>query len=82
VGDWNRRMSPALPEGDSFTTVAGYIFHLFGRLPQKGERTQDEHWIFQVSGVDGTRLTQFTVTRRSRQVPQPGSQERQGGHDT
>jgi CBS domain containing-hemolysin-like protein len=64
VADWNQTMRPPLPQGDSFTTVAGYIFHLFGRLPKKGERTHDEHWIFEVSGVEGTRLTQFTATRR------------------
>jgi CBS domain containing-hemolysin-like protein len=82
VAEWNRRMSPALPEGDSFTTVAGYIFHLFGRLPQKGERTRDEHWTFQVSGVEGTRLTQFTVTRRNRDVPGGGSPVPRGGQGT
>ena len=65
IAEWNQMMNPPLPQGDSFTTVAGYIFHLFGRLPKKGDRTQDEHWAFEVSGVEGTRLTQFTATRRS-----------------
>ena len=66
VTEWNQMMNPPLPQGESFTTVAGYIFHLFGRLPKKGDRTQDEHWTFEVSGVEGTRLTQFTATRRNR----------------
>lgn len=64
VADWNRTMEPALPEGDSYNTVAGYIFHLFGRLPKKGETVRDEGWTFRVSGLDGTRLTWVTARRR------------------
>ncbi len=63
VSEWNRRMHPGLPEGDSYTTVAGYIFHLFGRLPAKGEEICSGLWSFQVSGIDGTRLTQITAVR-------------------
>ncbi|MBJ94719.1 MAG: hypothetical protein CMP23_09650 [Rickettsiales bacterium] len=66
ISEWNQLMNPPLPQGDSFTTVAGYIFHLFGRLPSKGERAQNDNWVFEVSGVEGTRLTQFTATRKAR----------------
>ena len=64
----NGRLSPELPEGDSYTTVAGYIFHLFGRLPEKGEQVNNAHWTFHVSGLVGTRLTQVTATRRDRRT--------------
>ena len=64
VADWNRTMEPALPEGDSYNTVAGYIFHLFGRLPKKGETVRDDGWTFRVSGLEGTRLTWITARRR------------------
>ena len=68
VADFNRRLSPQLPEGDTYTTVAGYIFHLFGRLPEKGEQISNRHWSFHVSGLVGTRLTQVTATRRDRRA--------------
>jgi len=64
VAEWNRTMEPTLPEGDSYNTVAGYIFHIFGRLPKKGEMVRDGGWTFQVSGLDGTRLTWITARRR------------------
>ncbi len=64
----NGRLLPELPEGDSYTTVAGYIFHLFGRLPEKGEQVSDLNWTFHVSGLVGTRLTQVTATRRDRRT--------------
>jgi len=76
VTEWNRRMSPQIPEGDSYTTVAGYIFHLFGRLPSKGDQTSDKRWTFHVSGVEGTRLTQITAVRRDRRTKKsPGRTE-------
>ena len=64
--DFNRVLDPDLPEGDTYTTVAGYIFHLFGRLPEKGEQVSDRNWTFHVSGLVGTRLTRVTATRRDK----------------
>jgi putative hemolysin len=66
LDEFNRRMSPPLPPGDTYTTVAGYIFHLFGKLPNKGDQVSDAHWTFHVSGLDGTRLTRVTATRKDR----------------
>jgi len=64
VAEWNRRMRPPIPIGDSWTTIGGYIFHLFGRLPAKGDEVKDINWIFHVSGIEGTKMTRVTVTRR------------------
>jgi putative hemolysin len=64
VAEWNRRMRPPIPTGESWTTVGGYIFHLFGRLPKKGEEIKDLNWIFHVSGIEGTKMTRITITRR------------------
>ncbi len=66
IAEFNRRLSPHLPSGDTYTTVAGYIFHLFGKLPAKGDQVSDAHWTFHVSGLEGTRLTGVTATRRDR----------------
>lgn len=64
VAEWNRRMRPPIPTGESWTTVGGYIFHLFGRLPAKGDEVKDLNWIFHVAGIEGTKMTRITVTRR------------------
>ncbi len=64
VAEWNRRMRPPIPMGDSWTTIGGYIFHLFGRLPAKGDEVKDINWIFHVAGIEGTKMTRVTVTRR------------------
>ena len=39
-------------------------FHLFGRLPKKGEQIRDEGWTFSVTSLEGTRLTWITAHRR------------------
>jgi len=75
VEQWNRAMDPPLPESDAYTTVAGYVFHLFGRLPTKGEQIGDTAWNFQVTGVEGSRLTWITATRAG----QTGQFQRLGG---
>lgn len=64
VSDWNKMMMPPIPTGDSYNTVAGYIFHLFGRLPKKGESIRDEGWTFSVTSLEGTRLIWLTAQRR------------------
>jgi CBS domain containing-hemolysin-like protein len=64
VTEWNRSMDPTLPTGESYNTIAGYIFELFGRLPRKGEVVRDLSWSFKVIGMEGTRMTWILVHRR------------------
>ena len=71
VAEWNRSMDPAIPTGESYNTVAGYIFELFGRLPRKGESVRDMDWSFKVIGMDGTRMTWVLVRRRDPGETQP-----------
>lgn len=66
IVDWNRHLDPPLPTDPHYTTVAGYIFHLFGRLPKKGDVVHDGRWSFRVTGLDGQRLT-WVVARKGRQ---------------
>ena len=67
VAEWNRTMEPKIPAGDSYNTVAGYIFHLFGALPDKGDSIRDDGWIWGVTSIEGTRLTTLTAKRREDQ---------------
>ncbi len=63
IATWNQSLEPCLPPGATYTTIAGYIFPLFGRLPRPGEVVSDDNWSFRVVGVEGTRMTGFIVTR-------------------
>lgn len=55
------------PEGD-WTTLGGFVFHLLGSAPQKGDEVDWEVFHFLVSGVDGRRITEVTVTRRAVEI--------------
>jgi putative hemolysin len=61
IDDFANRFDHPLPEGD-YTTVGGFVFHLLGRAPQKGDEVTWEGVTFLVSGVDGRRITEVTVT--------------------
>lgn len=52
----------ALPAGD-FSTVAGLVLHLLGRIPQTGEVfTTPDGWRFEVADMDGLRIDKLIVT--------------------
>ena len=42
VRDANRELGLELPEGEGWTTVAGLVLHLAGRMPAAGERYETE----------------------------------------
>jgi len=49
---------------EEFDTVAGFIFHLFGKLPTRGEEIEYEDYIFTVEKISKTRIETITVTRK------------------
>ena len=49
---------------EDFDTVAGFIFHLFGKLPATGEEIDYENYIFTVEKISKTRIETITVTRK------------------
>ncbi|MFZ5478485.1 MAG: hemolysin family protein [Myxococcota bacterium] len=61
VDDFAQRFDRELPEGD-WTTLAGFVFHQLGAAPQKGDEVSWDGMHFLVSGVDGRRITEVTVT--------------------
>lgn len=67
VEDFGRAFEVDLPEGD-WTTLGGFVFHLLGRTPEKGLEAAWESLRFLVSGVDGRRITEVTVSRRSTEL--------------
>ena len=49
---------------EEFDTVAGFVFHLFGKLPARGEEIEYEDYIFTVEKISKTRIETITVTRK------------------
>lgn len=52
----------ALPEGD-FSTVAGFVLFLFGRIPSVDEHIDWNGWRFEVAELDGWRIDKLLVRR-------------------
>ncbi len=49
---------------EDFGTLGGFVFHLFGRLPAKGEEVHFEGRTFQVERMRGARIWRIRVSRR------------------
>lgn len=61
VEDFGNHFEVEVPEGD-WTTLGGFVLHLLGRAPEKGDEAAWAHLRFLVSGVDGRRITEVTVS--------------------
>ena len=62
VDDFNEIAGTSIPSED-FGTVGGFVFHLFGRLPARGEKVAAEGLTFVVRKIKGTRILSVRVTR-------------------
>jgi CBS domain containing-hemolysin-like protein len=60
VDDFAAKFEHDLPEGE-YTTVGGFVFHLLGRAPEKGDEVEWEGVCFHVARVDGRRIAELTV---------------------
>ncbi len=53
-----------VPPGDvDIDTVGGLVFHLFGRVPQKGETVEYQGWHFVVEDMKRTRILKLRLER-------------------
>lgn len=48
-------------------TIGGYVFNLFGSLPEIGDKISDENCDYEVLRMDGTRVSLVKVTKRREQ---------------
>jgi CBS domain containing-hemolysin-like protein len=60
IDDFNRQLGVDLQE-QQVETVGGYVLHLFGRVPRKGEKVQSEGVLFTVEEVRGPRIMKLLV---------------------
>lgn len=51
-------------ESEEFDTIGGYVFGLFGRQPEKGERIDAGQWELEVADTDGRRVLKVRAKRK------------------
>lgn len=57
----NEELNLGLPEGD-YETLAGFLLHLIGRIPYKGEQISYNNVTFIISEVSNVKIEALTVT--------------------
>jgi CBS domain containing-hemolysin-like protein len=57
----------AAPEED-FETVGGFVFHLFGKLPVRGESVSYDHHTFRVEQMGKARILKVRIEREDREA--------------
>jgi putative hemolysin len=62
VDEFQARLGVALPRGDA-DTIGGHVFHLFGKLPKRGESVSAEGLTFTIEHIRGTRILEIRVHR-------------------
>ncbi len=62
VEDANEEMGLELPAGD-YETVAGFILHLLGRIPQQGEQLKYKGLKLVITRMRGVKIEEVLVTR-------------------
>jgi magnesium and cobalt transporter len=61
IADFNEKLGLELsPKG--FDTIGGYVFDLFGKIPEKGESVKDGEIQFTIKDISGTIINRITAT--------------------
>lgn len=63
IEDFNELTGTTIPIED-FDTVGGFIFHLFGELPAKGDKVEFNNYTFKVEKISGTRIIKARVIKK------------------
>ncbi len=61
ISEFNDEFSWELPNGD-ITTIGGFVFGLFGRVPRSGESVQYDRFKFRVEKMKGARILSLHLT--------------------
>ena len=69
VEQFNKLLDAGLPE-DEFDTIGGFVLHLFGKMPMKGDEVHSDGYIFKIHDVGKTRILKVKITRELHEEPQ------------
>lgn len=61
LSDFSEEMGITLPV-DEFDTIGGFLFDLFGKIPEKDESVKYNDISFRIKDIDGTRINRIIVT--------------------
>jgi putative hemolysin len=61
VKDFNRLFDDQVPEAQEYTSLAGFLENLTGRLPLEGETVRYQNLIFTIEKTDGFRIVTIRV---------------------
>ena len=62
VEQCNKLLNASLPE-DEFDTIGGFVLHLFGKMPVRGEEVISDGYIFNAHDVGKTRILKVKITK-------------------
>jgi magnesium and cobalt transporter len=61
ISDFNEKLGLGLSQ-EGFDTIGGYVFDLFGKIPEKGETIKDGAIQFTIKDISGTIINRITIT--------------------
>ncbi len=61
LSDFCEEMGVSLPT-DEFDTIGGFVYDLFGRIPEKDDVARHLNLSFKIKDIDGTRINRIQVT--------------------
>jgi putative hemolysin len=62
LDEFNEKLGVSIPREDA-DTIGGHVFHLFGKLPKRGESVSAHGLTFTIEYVKGTRILEIRVRR-------------------
>jgi CBS domain containing-hemolysin-like protein len=60
IDDIGEQLGIELPEGE-YVTFGGYLFDVFGHIPEEGEKVRFEDWEFRIAEMDKRRVAKVVV---------------------
>lgn len=61
IADFNEELDLNIPSED-FDTIGGFVFDLFGRIPEKDEVAKHENLTFKIKDISGTKIIRITAS--------------------
>ena len=68
----NNLLQAELPQ-DEFDTVGGFVLHLFGKLPERGEEIRSDDYVFRIESVGRTRILKIRIAKQIETEQNPGT---------
>jgi CBS domain containing-hemolysin-like protein len=78
IEEFNHRFGTHLPD-DDYHSVGGFVFSALGRAPQVGDAVEADGARFEVSAVDGPRITEVDVQLRPSDAAESEQRDRASG---